>query len=264
MITRVDSVYLSKTLQPQYKFYKYKITMESLKGKNALITGAGRGIGMAVALALANEGVNIGMIARTEKDLDGLSTRLLTLNVKVSSSKADVSSITEVNASFQKITAELGPIDILVNNAGIATFGTFTELEPDQWEQIIKVNLFGAYYAVRAVLPSMIERKTGDIINIASTAAMKPSAITSAYSASKAGLNAMTESLMLEARKYNIRVTCLNPSTIATGMAMDLKLTDGNPERVMQPEDFAELITMQLKLNRRVFVREASIWSTNP
>jgi 3-oxoacyl-[acyl-carrier protein] reductase len=110
----------------------------------------------------------------------------------------------------------------------------------------------------------MIERQTGDIINISSTAGLNGNALTSAYSASKFAVLGLTDSLMHEMRKHNIRVTALTPSTVATDMAKDLILTDGNPEKVMQSEDIAELVVAQLKLNRRVFIKSSSIWSTNP
>ncbi|WP_214229489.1 3-ketoacyl-ACP reductase [Pedobacter sp. B4-66] len=238
--------------------------MESLKGKNAIITGAGKGLGKAMAIALAQEGVNIGLMARTTTDLQILAEELKQYGVKTAIATVDVSDIENVNAAVSQVKSELGVIDILINNAGIASFGPFLELEPSRWEEIVKVNLFGAYYTTRAVLPEMIERKTGDIINVSSTAGKNGAAVTSAYSASKFGLIGMSESLMQEVRKHNIRVTTLLPSTIATDMAKDLKLTDGNPDRVMQPEDFAELVVSQLKLNRRVFVKEAGLWSTNP
>ncbi|WP_353935629.1 3-ketoacyl-ACP reductase [Pedobacter panaciterrae] len=238
--------------------------MESLKGKNAIITGAGKGIGKAMAIALAQEGVNIGLMARTISDLQILAEELKQYGVKTAIATVDVSDIENVNDAVTKVKSELGVIDILINNAGIASFGPFLELEPSRWEEIVKVNLFGAYYTTRAVLPEMIERKTGDIINISSTAGKNGAAVTSAYSASKFGLIGMSESLMQEVRKHNIRVSTLLPSTIATDMAKDLKLTDGNPDKVMQPEDFAELVVAQLKLNRRVFVKEAGLWSTNP
>eukprot|EP01133_Synstelium_polycarpum_P004708 gene4708-5495_t len=238
--------------------------MESLQGKNALITGAGKGIGRALAIALAQEGVNIGLVARTKADLENVQQELKPFDVKTVIAVADVADMEEVNAAVEKVRQGLGPIDILVNNAGIGSFGSFLELEPARWEQIVKVNLFGPYYVTRAVLPDMIDRKTGDIVNISSTAGKNGAAVTSAYSASKFALIGMSESLMQEVRKHNIRVSTLTPSTIATDMAKDLKLTDGNPERVMQAEDFAELIVAQLKLNRRVFVKEAGLWSTNP
>ncbi|WP_018615034.1 3-ketoacyl-ACP reductase [Segetibacter koreensis] len=238
--------------------------MESLRGKTALVTGAGKGIGKAIAVALAKEGVNVGLLARTEKDLKAVADEITLLGVKASVATADISNRTEVEAAVAKVQSELAPVDILINNAGTGTFGKFLELEPEVWENMIRINVFGVYYATRAVLPQMIERKTGDIINISSTAGKTGSAVTSAYSASKFAVFGLTESLMQEVRKHNIRVMALAPSTVVTDLAHSANLITGDPERVMHPEDFAELIIAQLKLNRRIFVKEASIFSTNP
>lgn len=238
--------------------------MESLTGKTALITGAGKGIGRAVAIALAKEGVNVALLARTASDLEKVAAEVNGTGVKVAIVTADISDIQSVNTAVAAAKKELGPIDILINNAGTAAFAKFLELEPADWERIIRVNLLGVYYATRAVLPDMIERKTGDIINISSTAGQRGAALTSAYSASKFAVLGLTESLMQEVRKHNIRVSALTPSTVATDMAKELKLTDGNPEKVMQSEDLAEFIVSQLKLNRRIFIKEAGLWSTNP
>jgi len=238
--------------------------MTDLKNKNALITGAGKGIGKAIVLALAKEGVNVILLARTKEEIESVAIKARSLRVKALAITGDVADINSVNSAVEKALAEFGTIDILVNNAGIAAFGKFLELEPTDWERIIQVNLMGTYYVTRAVLPNMIERQTGDIINISSTAGLSGNALTSAYSASKFAVLGLTESLMQEVRKHNIRVTALTPSTVATDMAKELKLTDGNPETVMQAEDMAELIIAQLKLNRRVFIKNSSIWSTNP
>jgi 3-oxoacyl-[acyl-carrier protein] reductase len=238
--------------------------MESLKGKIALVTGAGKGIGKAIALSLAAEGTHIGLIARTEKDLISVSEEINAAGVNAVYATADVSNRIEVERAVEKIKNELGPIDILINNAGTGTFGKFLELEPEVWEQQIKINVFGVYYTTRAVLPLMIERKSGDIVNISSTAGKTGAAMTSAYSASKFAVFGLTESLMQEVRKHNIRVTALAPSTVVTDLAYSADLIKGDSERVMHPEDFAEFIIGQLKLNRRVFVKEASIFSTNP
>ena len=238
--------------------------MESLKDKVALVTGAGKGIGKAIAIALASEGVHVGLIARTENDLQKLAVELTSMGVKSFIAPADISNMDEVNLAVGKIEAALGSIDILINNAGTGTFGKFLELSPEVWEQQVKVNLFGVYYTTRAVLPQMMRRLTGDIVNISSTAGLKGAAITSAYSASKFGVMGLTESLMQEVRKYNIRVTAMAPSTVVTDLAVSANLINNNEERIMHPEDFAELIIAQLKLNRRVFVKDSSIWSTNP
>jgi len=238
--------------------------METLQGKVALVTGAGKGIGRAVALALAAEGVNVGLLARTNSDLQSLAAEIATHGVKTCSVVADVADRAAMEAAAAQIAQELGPVDILINNAGIGHFAKFMEMEPAQWEHIIQVNLMGTYYATRAVLPDMIARQTGDIINISSTAGQRGAAGTSAYSASKFAVLGLTESLMQEVRKHNIRVSALTPSTVATPLALENKLTDGNPEKVMQPEDLAEFIVAQLKLNRRIFIKEAGMWSTNP
>jgi 3-oxoacyl-[acyl-carrier protein] reductase len=203
-------------------------------------------------------------LARTKKDLQNLADELQSAGHKCSMARADVSNIQSVNTAVSSMLTEMGNIDILINNAGIGKFGNFLELEPAEWEEQIKVNLFGVYYVTRAVLPQMIERKTGDIINISSTAGLKGSAQTSAYSASKFGVMGLTESLMQEVRKHNIRVTAMTPSTVVTDLAIRSNLINNNEEKVMHPEDLAELIVAQLKLNRRVFIKDASIWSTNP
>ncbi|MBO9584202.1 MAG: 3-ketoacyl-ACP reductase [Flavobacterium sp.] len=238
--------------------------MTDLKNKNAFITGAGKGIGKAVAIALAKEGVNLILVSRTLKDVEQLADEASNLGVKALALSADVSDINSINKAAEKALAEFKHIDILINSAGIASFGKFLELEPEAWERIIQVNLMGTYFTTRAIIPNMIERQTGDIINISSTAGLNGNALTSAYSASKFAVLGLTDSLMQEMRKHNIRVTALTPSTVATDMAKDLNLTDGNPEKVMQSEDMADLIIAQLKLNRRVFIKNSSIWSTNP
>ena len=155
-------------------------------------------------------------------------------------------------------------IDILVNNAGIAAFGTLNEMEVKTWENIIKTNVLGMYYVTKEVLPYLIAKNEGDIFNISSTAGLNGNATTSAYSASKFAVIGLSESLMKEVRKYNIRVVTLTPSTIATDMALNLGITDGNPDKVLQPEDFAELIVAGLQLPRRAMMANASLWSTNP
>ncbi|MCA1066305.1 3-ketoacyl-ACP reductase [Rossellomorea sp. AcN35-11] len=238
--------------------------MNSIKGKTAIITGAGRGIGRAAAIALAKEGVNLGLIGLTIGNLERVAEELKEYDVTISAATADVSDLESVEHAVDHIKSDLGPIDFLINNAGIAQFGGFLELSPEEWEKIIRVNLMGVYNVTRAVLPEMIERKTGDIINISSTAGQKGAPVTSAYSASKFGVLGLTESLMLEVRKHNIRVSALTPSTVATDLAHEANLINGNPENVMQPEDLAELIVSGLKLNRRVFLKNAGMWSTNP
>ena len=239
--------------------------MQNLKGKTALVTGGGRGLGKAVALALAAEGVNVAITGRNENNLKSVVAEIESKGVKSSYSVFDVTEKKQVFASLEKLQNAFGKFDILINNAGIAAFGGILEMDDEQWEDIVKTNLFGPYYVVKAVVPGMVEKKSGDVVNISSTAGLKGNALTSAYSASKFGLIGMSESMMFELRKQNIRVTTLTPSTISTDMAKtDLKITDGNPEKVLQPEDFAELVVDLLKLNKRAMLASAALWSTNP
>ncbi|WP_026695113.1 3-ketoacyl-ACP reductase [Peribacillus kribbensis] len=238
--------------------------MISLKGKNALITGGGRGIGRACALALAAEGVNIGLMGLNLSNLEKVTEELEQYDVTVSAARGDVSDLESARNAVEHIVSDLGSVDILINNAGIAKFGGFLDLDPEEWEKIISVNLMGVYNVTRAALPGMIEQKSGDIINISSSAGQRGAPATSAYSASKFAVLGLTESLALEVRKHNIRVSALAPSTVATDLAIETNLTDGNPEKVMQPEDLAEFIVSQLKLHPRVFVKTAGLWSTNP
>lgn len=236
-----------------------------LTNKTAIITGAGKGIGKSIAIALAKEGVNLGLIARTATDLESLQTSLQTEHsVKVFIATADISNQQEAEAAVLKLQEELGSVDILINNAGIAQFGTLMDMEPSTWERIIQVNLMGTYYVTRAALPFMLEQNSGDIINVASTAGERGFATGSAYCASKFGVLGLTESLLQEVRKSNIRVVALTPSTVATDLAVNAGLKIGDEDRMMQPEDVAELALATLKLPPRVFVKTAGIWTTNP
>jgi 3-oxoacyl-[acyl-carrier protein] reductase len=236
-----------------------------LRNKTAIITGAGKGIGKACAIALAKEGVNLGIVARSGIDLAALKATLSgTYGVKVQIAAADVSNKAEVDNAVTTILDHLGSVDILLNNAGTAQFGTVMDMDPEEWERIVRVNLMGTYYMTRALLPSMVKQNGGDIINIASTAGERGFATGSAYCASKAAVLGFTEALMQEVRKSNIRVTALNPSTVNTELAHNTGLKVGPQDRMMQPEDVAELVMATLKLPPRVFIKSAGIWTTNP
>lgn len=238
---------------------------QSLKGKVAIVTGAGRGIGKAAAIALANEGVHVGLLARTEADLETVAGEVESLGVKAAYVAVDITSKEEVDSAIEKITAELGTVDILINNAGIGKFEKLVDMDPEEWKRIIDVNLMGPYYVTRSVLPQLIEKNGGDIINISSTNGLNGAATSSAYSASKFGLIGLTESLAQEVRRNNIRVTALTPSTVATELAVKTNLiAENNDEKYMQPEDIAEVIVSQLKLHPRIYIKTASMLATNP
>lgn len=236
-----------------------------LKNRSAIITGAGKGIGKAIAVALAAEGVNLGIIARTSADLESLQASLAsTYGVKVIVASADIAVKAEVDGAIAALKESLGSIDILINNAGIGTFGTLLDMDHEQWERIIQTNVLGTYYVTRAALPTMLEQSSGSIINIASTAGERGFATGSAYCASKFAVIGMTEALMQEVRKSNIRVTALTPSTVNTELASNAGLKIGDEDRMMQAEDMAELVLAALKLPDRVFIKSAGIWTTNP
>jgi 3-oxoacyl-[acyl-carrier protein] reductase len=236
-----------------------------LRNQTAIITGAGKGIGKASAIALAKEGVNLGIIARSSADLEALQTSLTdTYGIKVFAASADIANKAEAEQAVSTLIGQLGSVDILLNNAGTAKFGTVADMDPEDWERIIQVNVMGTYYVTRAALPTMLKQSGGSIINIASTAGERGFATGSAYSASKFAVIGFTESLLQEVRKSNIRVTALTPSTVNTELAVTTGLPVGDEDRMMQPEDVAELVLAALKLPPRVFLKTAGIWTTNP
>ena len=235
-----------------------------LKNKKAIITGGSRGLGKATAIAFAKLGIDVAITGRNEEKLQETVTELKALGVNAFYEIFDVGNYGEVKVGIKNCISNLGTVDILVNNAGIAAFGSFTEMEVSVWEKIIQTNVLGMYYVTKEVLPYLIDKNEGDIINVASTAGLNGNANVSAYSASKFAVIGLSESLMKEVRKNNIRVNTLTPSTIASDMALELGITDGNPEKVLQPEDFAQLIVAGLQLPRRAMMVNASLWSTNP
>jgi len=235
-----------------------------LKNKKAIITGGSRGLGKATAIAFAKLGIDVAITGRNEEKLQGTVSELKALGVNAFYEIFDVGNYEEVKDGIKNIISNLGTVDILVNNAGIAAFGPFNEMKVSVWEKIIQTNVLGMYYVTKEVLPYLLDKNEGDIINVASTAGLNGNANVSAYSASKFAVIGLSESLMKEVRKNNIRVNTLTPSTIASDMTLELGITDGNPEKVLQPEDFAQLIVAGLQLPRRAMMANASLWSTNP
>lgn len=238
--------------------------MENLKGKKAIVTGGGKGLGKATAIAFAKEGIDVAITGRNEQNLLNTVTELKSYGVNAIYELFDVGNHAEVKDGIERILHQFKSVDILVNNAGIAAFGSFLDMSPEKWNAIIQTNVMGMYYVTKEVLPYLITKNEGDIINVSSTAGITGNANTSAYSTSKFAVIGMSEALMKEVRKNNIRVCTLTPSTIASDMSLELGITDGNVEKVLQPEDFAELIVLGLKLPRRAMLKSASLWSTNP
>lgn len=239
--------------------------MENLKGRKAIITGGNRGLGKATALAFAKEGIDVAITGKSEKSLQETVAELKALGVNATYAVFNIGNYEEVQKGIKQIISNFGSVDILVNNAGVAAFGSLNEMQVDKWSEIIQTNVMGMYYVTKEVLPFLIDKNKGDIINVSSTAGLTGNANTSAYSASKFAVIGMSESLMKEVRKNNIRVCTLTPSTIASDMSIELGIANKDSEdSVLQPEDFAELIVAGLKLPRRAMLKGASLWSTNP
>ena len=242
--------------------------MGLLTGKTALITGAARGIGKAIAMKFAEEGANIAFTDLfIDEEHGGLATEreIASLGVKAKGYASNAADFKQTEEVVAKVKEEFGSVDILVNNAGIAAFGSFLEMDVNQWQSIIQTNVMGMYYVTKEVLPYLIANNQGDIFNVSSTAGLAGNPNTSAYSASKFAVIGMSESLMKEVRKNNIRVCTLTPSTIASDMSIQLGIASKDTtETVLQPEDFAELIVSALQLPRRALLKNASLWSTNP
>ena len=239
--------------------------MENLKGKKAIITGGSRGLGKATAIAFANQGIDVAITGRNEADLKETVAELKALGVNATYATFDIGNYDEVKKGIQEIMNTFNTVDILVNNAGIAAFGSFLEMDVNQWQSIIQTNVMGMYYVTKEVLPYLIANNQGDIFNVSSTAGLAGNPNTSAYSASKFAVIGMSESLMKEVRKNNIRVCTLTPSTIASDMSIQLGIASkDSTETVLQPEDFAELIVSALQRPRRALLKNASLWSTNP
>ena len=236
----------------------------NLKGKRAIVTGGGRGLGKAVALILAKEGVDVGITGRNEENLKNTVEEIKAFGVKGCYSVFNIDDEIDVIAGIDVLVAQLGGLDILINNAGIGNFGTLENMSTQDWEQVIKTNLFGVYYTAKAAHQYLKLSSEADVVNVASTAGLKGGAGMSAYAASKAAVVSLSQSMMAEWRKQNIRVITLTPSTIASDMSIQGGLTDGNPDKVLQPEDFAEWVRDILKMNRRALIANGSIFSTNP
>lgn len=236
---------------------------QSLEGKVAIITGAGRGIGRSTALALADEGVRVGLIARTEKDLEAVVKEIEAKGGTAAFAAADVSSLEGVETAIAMLTEKLGTADILINNAGFGRYAPFMDLTPDDWTGMFEVNVLGMFHVTRTVLPQMIEKKRGDIINISSMSGVNGTKGSSAYSATKFGVLGMTQSLAQEMRQHNIRVSALTPSRVITDFS-GADVPVASEEKFMQPEDIAEYMIAQLKLHPRIFIPQSSQWATNP
>lgn len=192
----------------------------NLNGQVAVVTGAGRGIGRAIAQALAAAGATVAVISRSANELAQTVALIQSAGGKAHLHALDVTDAPAVRAAVSNISSSLGPIDLLVNNVGvIGPLGPFWENDFDAWWRAMDINLRGQLLCAHAVLPQMISRRRGRIINVASGAGVTPFANLSAYVSSKAALIRFTENLAVEAKPFGVSVFAITPGTVRTSMA---------------------------------------------
>jgi len=203
--------------------------MQTLAGKVAIVTGASRGIGEAAALALAEAGASVVLAARSARHLEANAQKISAAGGKAIALGCDVSDYHACQRLVHETAVRFGPPDILVNNAGvIEPISTVAAADPREWARSIEINLIGAYYAIRAVLPGMLERRHGDIINVSSGAAHRPLEGWSAYCSGKAGLAMLTRAIDLEHSAAGIRVFGFQPGTTDTDMQVVIRASGIN------------------------------------
>jgi NADP-dependent 3-hydroxy acid dehydrogenase YdfG len=219
--------------------------MGRLAGKTALVTGGGSGIGQAVARLFLEEGARVAIAGRNQAKLDDVARQLGSPG-DLFASAADIADVRQVQELVERVKQRLGPIDILVNNAGTNVKArTFRELTPDTWDRLIRTNLDGAFYCIHAVLPAMLERKDGVIINISSIAGKRASPLGGvAYAASKFGMTALGLGLGAEEPGSGIRVSNIYPGEVDTPIleVRPTPVTEEHRRRILQPDDVAAAV----------------------
>jgi NAD(P)-dependent dehydrogenase (short-subunit alcohol dehydrogenase family) len=213
----------------------------SLQGKIAVVTGGSRGIGFAIARALLRQDASV-VITGTNPDHLATASRELSnggAGDRLTGVRADVRRQADVEALFAEVASDLGGVDILINNAGVGVFKPVAETTAEDWHRTIETNLSGVFYCCHAALPLMKARGGGWIINISSLASKNPFSNGAAYCATKAALNAFSESLMQEVRYDGVRVAYVLPGSVNTGFG---SLSNTKAEWALMPEDVAEVV----------------------
>jgi 3-oxoacyl-[acyl-carrier protein] reductase len=190
--------------------------MGKLSGKTALVTGAARGIGHAIALAYAREGADVAVLDLRKENAEKTAAEISALGVRGIAFGADVGSESDVIFAFNQVLSSFGHIDILVNNAGIDTTSLVVDMSTDMWDEMMRINLRSIFLCSRQVLPSMLERKYGRIINISSQLAHKGAPQMAHYAAAKAGVIGFTRSLAYEVAMNGITVNAICPGPVET------------------------------------------------
>lgn len=231
-----------------------------IAGKTALVTGASRGIGFAIARKLGLMGAKVAICARDTKKLEEAASWLSNGEIEALAVPTDVRSASEIVSLVSKTQQSLGPIEILVNNAGVGYFGPFYEAGENNWDAVLDTNLKSVFLVTKAVAPEMIQRRTGHVINVASLAGKNAFKGGSIYCASKWGLVGMTECMAEDLREYGIRVTVVCPGSVATEFGSPT--TNKNSEKMLQPDDIAHAVAMLVTQAQQSFISEVLIRPT--
>ena len=225
----------------------------------AIITGASRGIGYAIAQELARRGYRLALVARNQAALEEATRRLAGTGAESRAFVCDVREAAGVNAAFRDILAWAGRVDVLVNNAGIGGFGAVQELSEEVWDNTLDTNLRGAFLCSRAVAPLMIRQRSGYIINIGSLAGKNFFAGAAAYCASKWGLMGLTKCMGEDLRGYGIRVSVICPGSVHTEFSPH---AGKDPKKMLQPEDVARTVGWLLEQSPTSFASEIELRPT--
>ncbi len=234
-----------------------------LKGKNAIITGASRGIGKAVALKLAKEGVNVVIAARNQQTLDEAVADIQSqAQGKVIGVSTDVSQLDDLKRLHQTTIDEFGDIDILVNNAGVSSQYPFDKQPIEDLERLVNTNYLGYVRLIRLVIPNMIERKAGAIINMVSGSTLVDPVPRTfvAYSSIKVGLRAFLKGLFWEMRDYGIKITSILPGVVDTDLTGKLSnITQEQKDRLMSADSVVDMVMFALSVPQNACPLELAV-----
>lgn len=230
-----------------------------LKGSVALVTGAKEGIGRAIAEALLAEGCHVTITGRHEAALEAAAAEMGGDYVV-----ADVGVEADAVRTVSEVVERHGHLDILVNNAGYGLFKPLVDTSLEELEALYRTNVFGPFLMAREAARHFIDRGRGEMINIASTSALRGSASRTAYGSSKFALRGMTECWRDELRRHNVRVMLVNPSEVMTEFAAKAGSPREPSDKKLRPKEIADAIVGALKIDSRGFVPEFAVFATNP